>query len=279
MGAARRPATEAQLTIEPPPASMIAGYLIPHARPRPGEVDGYHPVPVLHGALGRRLAMFAVDACGIECRVEAAICRYGPCHGIGDVRIVGHIAWHEGAFAPWAQLRLDLGAGFLVDVGERHRVATTRERLGRGPSDARTRTGHENDLLMLHCGHCSSFLGCRPPRYRAARLPSAACGRSAALAPSRSMTTAPSRMTARSASLGRASSERSSSGIAVDDDQVRQGAGFDHPDPRRRIHQQLAGIARAPAQHVCRLRDRRFGRSRRIRGHSCRPDGPADRPP
>ncbi len=57
-------------------------------------------------------------------------------------------------------------------------------------------------------------------------------------------------MTAFSASSGRASSDEVGERIAVDDDEVGERTRLDHADPVRRVHQQLPGVAGAPAEDV-----------------------------
>ncbi len=192
------------------------------------------------------------------------------------VVVVGDVARNERACTPGAQLRLSLGAGLRVDVCQRHGVPPPNECLCRCPPDARTCTGDKDNLLILRRRHCSSFLGCRRTSGRAAGQLQMRSDRSVTQPVDDHHSVADHDA---QRFFGSRQQRRVVDGVSVDDDEICQRAGFDHPDPGWRIHQQLTGIRRTPAEYVCRLRGRRSGCSRRIRGRSCRPGGPAGRPP
>ena len=244
VGAPRSPATDAQLTIEPPPDVDDRRDLVAHAGERAGEVDRDHPVPVLHRASAVRLAVLAVDAGGVERRVEAAE-GARPCSPPRRATLSSSVtSQRKKVHSPSALSSASTAfPGLLVHVGERGRVAPAHERLRRGPPMPEPAPVTKTTFVAA-LGH-----------HAVSRRSGAAAERRQPIDHD-GVTVADDGLRTRSARAGRAATGRSSR-IAVDDDQVGQRARFDDADRRRRIDQQLPGVAGAPAEHVGRRRGRR----------------------
>ena len=213
---------DAQFTIEPPPESMIAGI----------SWRMQENVPVRSTASTRCQFSMVLSAVRLPCSpsMPAALKAASRRPKVPTAPATASFtesssvtSQRKKAHSPSSRSSASTALpGVLVQIGEGGAPAPSHEGLGRGPADAGCGAGDEDDLARSS--------GRRPTGSR--RQP---VDHERAVTDDRLQRV-----------LGPGQQREVGEGVAVDDDQVGERAGFDDADLRRRVHQQLPGVARCP---------------------------------